>query len=450
MQFQATCSKWNKKLSLTLNADSLDSARNILHAQGYSIIEINQNEDENLLSGNFFYFDAKVNGILQSGKIQSNDIFKSYKKLIEDLKYDVVYIYSNEGMPEESKKLITAKVKDGYRLYKESIGEDMDEEDELKLQTADQQELQEISGEVLKEIARYGVIIDSSIEKIQNLFLKYHETITPEQKVQLENLENQLVQTKGTKNIWRISSTVENGLKIIWETELALLKTGMTEEKQKFLDETNALLKQVGSKAHMESEEEKKNSIIYKINNFFTPKVTEKAADSNKSKKDVNSFIYFKNKRELDTYKKKLGATDIDIVKSIFTFQFPQLKRLFLKRKLISQNIEIINNRLNNRVVSYTKMVHGFEYYVDSFVKTIEVIVSILTYAVFFYTIAFIVFHTLNILGIFSSQIDNKTILFVTMTSVIAFLLTYIRGVISGIILLPAIAVISFFISINF
>lgn len=224
----------------------------------------------------------------------------------------------------------------------------------------------------------------------------------------------------------------------------------MTEEKQKFLDETNALLKQVGSKAHMESEEEKKNSIIYKINNFFTPKVTEKAADSNKSKKDVNSFIYFKNKRELDTYKKKLGATDIDIVKSIFTFQFPQLKRLFLKRKLISQNIEIINNRLNNRVVSYTKMVHGFEYYVDSFVKTIEVIVSILTYAVFFYTIAFIVFHTLNILGIFSSQIDNKTILFVTMTSVIAFLLTYIRGVISGIILLPAIAVISFFISINF
>ena len=104
----------------------------------------------------------------------------------------------------------------------------------------------------------------------------------------------------------------------------------------------------------------------------------------------------------------------------------------------------------NNRVVSYTKMVHGFEYYVDSFVKTIEVIVSILTYAVFFYTIAFIVFHTLNILGIFSSQIDNKTILFVTMTSVIAFLLTYIRGVISGIILLPAIAVISFFISINF
>jgi hypothetical protein len=35
-------------------------------------------------------------------------------------------------MPEESKKLITAKVKDGYRLYRESMGEDVDMEDELR------------------------------------------------------------------------------------------------------------------------------------------------------------------------------------------------------------------------------------------------------------------------------------------------------------------------------
>jgi hypothetical protein len=32
---------------------------------------------------------------------------------------------------------------------------------------------------------------------------------------------------------------------MIGETELALLKIGMTDEKQKFLDETNALLKKV-------------------------------------------------------------------------------------------------------------------------------------------------------------------------------------------------------------
>ena len=104
-------------------------------------------------------------------------------------------------MPEESKKVITAKVKDGYRLYKESLGEDMDKQDDLRSKTEDQQEMQEISGEVLKEIEKYSKVIDSSIEKIQNIFLRYHDKITPEQKINLENLENSLIQAKGTKNL---------------------------------------------------------------------------------------------------------------------------------------------------------------------------------------------------------------------------------------------------------
>ena len=41
---------------------------------------------------------------------------------------------------------------------------------------------------------------------------------------------------------------------MIGETELALMKTGMTDEKQKFLDETNALLKKVGSHDRIESD----------------------------------------------------------------------------------------------------------------------------------------------------------------------------------------------------
>ncbi len=54
--------------------------------------------------------------------------------------------------------------------------------------------MEEISPQVLKEIAHYNTIIDSTVEKIQNLFLKYHNTITPEKKIELENIENVLVQ----------------------------------------------------------------------------------------------------------------------------------------------------------------------------------------------------------------------------------------------------------------
>lgn len=103
MQFQAICSKANKKLTLSLTADSIEEARAILHGQGYSIMELKEispsqiQENTNLAEkSNFFYFDIMVNGQLKTGKIQSNDVFKSYKKLVDDLGYDVIYIYTNE------------------------------------------------------------------------------------------------------------------------------------------------------------------------------------------------------------------------------------------------------------------------------------------------------------------------------------------------------------------
>ncbi len=453
MQFQATCSKWSKKLTLTLNAVDIENARSVLHSQWYSIIEIHENVVVGNVDGNFFYFDAKVNWLLQSGKIQSTDIFKSYKKLTEDLKYDIIYIYTNEWMPEESKKLITAKVKDWYRLYRESMGEDVDMEDELRWKTQDQQEMQEISWEVLKEIAKYGTVIDSSIEKIQNLFLKYHQTITPEQKSNLETLENTLIQTKGTKNLWKMRTTVESGLRMIWETELSLLKIGMTEEKKQFLEETNALLKQVGSKDRIESKEDKENSLEFKINNLFsrTTKPVAVVVDKKEAlKKDTNSFIYFKNKRELDIYKKKLSSIEIEIIKSVLTLKFVQLKKLLLKRKLVSQNIEIIDNRINNRIISYTQMIHGMEYYIKSIFSTIETITNIFFYTIFFYSISYIILHTLDIFSVIPNHFEGKSILFITIFTLSTTLLSYIRWIKSTILIVPILFFSIYFLSINF
>ena len=456
MQFQAICSKWSKRLTLTLSANDIEAARSILHGQWYSIIELHEAIlNSNPTLGNFFYFDARVNGILQSGKIQSTDIFKSYKKLTEDLKYEVIYIYTNEGMPEESKKVITAKVKDGYRLYKESLGEDMDKQDDLRSKTEDQQEMQEISGEVLKEIEKYSKVIDSSIEKIQNIFLRYHDKITPEQKINLENLENSLIQAKGTKNLWKISTTVENGLRMIGETELALMKTGMTDEKQKFLDETNALLKQVGSHDRIESDIWKEDTLEYKLNHLFektkkTAPVWAPSIDVSSVKKDTNSFIYFKNKRELDIYKKKLNFTEIDIIKKILTFQFSKVKKLLLKKKLIAQNIEIIDNRINNRVISYTKILHGVEYHIKNIFHIIDIVTSILVYTIFLYTIAYILLHTLDMMGILSNQFQWKSMLFITLFTLSTFFLSYIRGIKSTTITLPMLLFVLYFLSINF
>lgn len=100
-------------------------------------------------------------------------------------------------MNEEQKKVITAKVRDSYRMYKASVGEDVD----VKIETKDEQETHEISPEILKQVEQYSMIIDSTIEKIQNLMLKYHNTIPLDKKMDLEEIEHMLLQAKSSSNI---------------------------------------------------------------------------------------------------------------------------------------------------------------------------------------------------------------------------------------------------------
>jgi len=101
-------------------------------------------------------------------------------------------------MDETQKRVITAKVKDGYSLYQQSLGIDVNEK---KIKSEKENDLAEISPQVLREIAHYNDIIDSTVEKIQNLFLKYHNTINGEKKKELENIEMSLVQAKGMSNL---------------------------------------------------------------------------------------------------------------------------------------------------------------------------------------------------------------------------------------------------------
>jgi hypothetical protein len=319
MQFQAICSKANKKLTLSLSATDIEEARALLHSQGYSIMELKEKvlEAENPDSkSNYFYFDIIVNGQMKTGKIQSDDVFKSYKKLIEDLGYNVVYIYTNEGMNEEQKKIITAKVRDSYRMYKTSVGEDIDEVKETK----DQMEIHEISPEILKQVEQYTLIIDSTLEKIQNLILKYHSTIPLDKKFELEETEHLLLQAKGSSNIGKIKLIVENALKQIGQIELELAKSNNVDEKKKFLQETNSLLKQIGSSDRIET-----NNIPtfeQSISNFLA-QFKKKALEKKESKKvDTNSFIYYKNQRELNIYREILGKNDMLIMKMLFTFQW--------------------------------------------------------------------------------------------------------------------------------
>lgn len=246
-------------------------------------------------------------------------------------------------------------------MYLESIGKTLEEN---KKNTPDADDTAEFSPLLLKELEKYTKIIDETITKIQNLLIKNHEIITEEQKTILERIEIELVQIKGVRNIGKIQSTLEDALKRIGAVEIEILKKGMIQEKAKFLAETNKLLEGLGSSEKIKTEEEKKASLQYKISHFFENIFSKKIETKReKTKIDTNSFIYFKNKRELDIYKKTLQKNDSALIKSLFSGNLTLFRRLMLKRRLLLQNIQIIENRLENKAVSYTKIAHGFGYY---------------------------------------------------------------------------------------
>lgn len=58
--FQAVCAKNNQKVELIVQYNSLEEARQALHNQGYSIVDIKQIA-ENGDQGKVYYFDILLN-----------------------------------------------------------------------------------------------------------------------------------------------------------------------------------------------------------------------------------------------------------------------------------------------------------------------------------------------------------------------------------------------------
>lgn len=429
MQYQATCTKWNQKLTLSIQAKNIDEARSILHGQGYSIMDIIELARTDTGNTNFFFFDANVSGLTKTGKIQSDDIFKAYRKLTEDLGYNIIYIYTNDGMGDDQKKIITAKVKDGYELYRQSLWIDGWFQ---KQKTEKESDLVGISPQILKEIEHYTDIIDSTVEKIQNLFLKYHNTLIPEKRLELENIEMNLVQAKWLSNIWRLKNIVEQALTLIGALETQLVQWWMEWEKKKLIEETNNLLKQIGSSERLDTTSE--NDIVRKITIFFEGLQKKEIApvEEQKKKVDTNSFVFYRNLREFNIYTENLKTTRKKIFLSIISFQFKDLKRLFLKKKLLIQNITIIDNRIHNRNISYTKVIKWAEYYFEIIFSFFQKISDILLYTLFLYTICYMILNTLNTFHIILLITEPRFFYYVCLIAWATFSFSFMRSPISS------------------
>lgn len=357
--FQVICAKNNQKVELVVQYNSLEEARQALHKQGYSIIEIKSAEErEN--QGKIFYFDIILDGNKKSGQIQSTDLFKAYIKLVGDLHYQVISIYDTISATEEEKRFITSKIHSGYLLYLEqNIKKEEKKEEKIEQTTQIQAAYTDISNTFIgKEIQKHYLLIDRILQKIENIITTYGQYIEQERKRKLQDFLITLKQLKNTTNIDKLRIISEGALIKIGEIELELIQSNKIIEKQEFLKETNELLKKFGSAVKIRNPETdislKIQRIIKEIYlNFFI----KKKSFTEEKKVDTQSFVFYKNLRELNLYKEKLRAVQKNLFIATIFFQKEKIIRLSIRKKLILQNIQLIEKRIKNTQFSYTSVI---------------------------------------------------------------------------------------------
>jgi hypothetical protein len=385
--FRTTCAKNNQKIELIVKYNSLEEAKESLHKQWYSIVEIVE-ISESVLDSGVFYFEAIIDGTKKNGQIKSNDIFRAYKKLVEDLHYQIISIYDNKDADEKEKTLITARVKESFYIFKSSQKEVKKEISQKEKISDATPQTQETLLFIQKELEKYYSLIDKIIEKIEIILSTYTLDIAQETKEKLTRIISSLRQVKNITNLDKLRIVGEAALLKIGEVELSLIEKNITSEKKQFLTETNKLLGDFWSHKQIKPQTEDIWIKLQKIlkdfyTDFFAPKKQEITLNK-------NSYAYLKTIREIIIYKQKLSQTNSQIFKNIFTFHTTENKKLQLKKRLIIQNITILQNKVQNKKFSYTQLVKGFEYYRDVILFLIQSIGNVVLFAIFLYSLVFL------------------------------------------------------------
>jgi hypothetical protein len=425
--FKATCAKNNQKIEIQVQFNSIEEARASLHKQWYSIIELKEVSEQVSGSEAVFYCDVIMEWKLKVWQINSNDIFQAYVQLVDILNYNVVYIYDNKERTEKEKILITQKVKNSYQIYKNSkrqqeIKKEEEKPKEVSEATKQNSQYEDLPNFLVKELNNYYILIDKVLEKIDLILIDFKDNISEEKRIKLWELYNGLKQVKNITNVTKLKMIWEKSLLKIWELQTELLSQDVMKWKKNILWDTNKLLKWFWSSKQIVLPEDdikiKLNSILAdyweSLKSIFKP-------DKKVEKIDKNSWKYFDILREKNIYERKLKEINKEIMKNVFNIE--NKKRLNLKKKLIRQNISILDNRIKNKKISYSKTIKWFNYYKDVILYVFQKISDTIIYALLIYSIFFIFLNVYLQLFDKDLKFNYNFLLYIALFSMFWFLL---------------------------
>ncbi len=441
--FKVVVLKWTQKFTLVRKAINEFQLKEDLHKEGFSVWSFEEIGDLKV-SWNKYYFDILEKWAIRTGTIESNDIFKSYLKIKYEMKYDLLYIYQNADTSLDEKQKIIHNLEEQYQIYLKVNKKDIHQENirnEEKVQSVTLKEENIDSFQMKKEIEYISKIIEKVLLKLKFLIeLSDPELINYEKKEKLKQVYDQIIKVKTSTNIYKLKQIWELWLLKVWQIELEILEKRKTDEMKQLLWETNKLLKNVGSKETFIEKEKDISYIFEKILEevvwFF--KFSEEKPKKISQQLDKQSTSYLRTQLLFNKYQSKKQQIQKEILKKFYIFFLPiptfqkKAEYLLLRKKVAEQNMLILKQKLTNGPISYTKIVKGYNYFVEGFLQILHFINTPIRLFMLFYGIIFSFFHILIFFNKgFDFQIHFTWIFYFILLGIYSICVHFSKGLLS-------------------
>ena len=263
-KYKIVASKSQKKYTIVLSADSETQAKEKLHKDGYSVLSIQEIEGKDI-DGKKFIFQVEQDGDIKNGVIVGKDIFKVYKKLVDDLSYNVIYLYPEGDEAHENaqkKQKIMQELKKWYAL-----------QEKKKKITSEKTAWGERSFYMKKQLDSTYELIDLVVEKFDILFSERKKYDIDDQTFsKIQEIYEKLIHIKSSTNLVKLKEVWELALAKIAQIELERVESDKNKESRELLKNTNSLLKKIWSSQQFI---EKDKDIKRMISEFFCSIVRE-------------------------------------------------------------------------------------------------------------------------------------------------------------------------------
>lgn len=436
--FKVEVSKWVEKFTFIRQAEAELFLRETLHKEGFTILSIVQLWEEVNISWNKFLFDFITKDWEEkTWTIASSDLFKSYVKIKYSLWYNLKYIYDKKDTSINEKEKIIHDLEWQYEIFKEiNKKAQQKEEDKINktINTKKEEDKKDDKFYLQKELDFVYNILDKTLDKIKLILTYDEEFINFEKKDKLKNIYNELIKLKSSTNLAKLREIWETALLKIWEVELNILNQKKDLDSKALLKDTNKLLKKIGSKKAFYEDSKDLWKILWNYFNLLKSNLKNK---EKKQKINTTSTSFLKLKLTYDRYNFQLKKLNKECLTDFIVFIIPtkenkeKVEIYNIKRKVIKQNLAILEKRIKNQFIQYSKIVKWYDYIVWKVLDLLKFFQKPVIYLNIFYSFIFLIF--------FISQYFNNSIININYTwlfyfvylNLVIFLLSLSRWIIS-------------------